>query len=63
MKAEQDTKDEEARKGRGEDDVRKVLWNEEEKKRKSLESVSEVVMVFLCIKTWLKIRVDHLQNE
>ena len=41
----------------------KKLWKTKVKKRKSLESVSKVVMVFLYIKTWLKIGVDHLQNE
>ena len=42
---------------------KKVLMEEITKKRKSLESVSKVVMVFLYIKTWLKIGVDNLQNE
>ena len=42
---------------------KKVLMEEITKKRKSLESFSKVVMVFLCIKTWLKIVLDHLQNE
>ena len=42
---------------------KQVLWKTKKKKRKSLESVSKVVMVFLYIKTWLKIGVDHLHNE
>ena len=43
--------------------TKEVLWKMKKKKRKSLESVSKVVMVFLYIKTWLKIGVDHLHNE
>ena len=43
--------------------TKEVLWKTKKKKRKSLESVSKVVMVFLYIKTWLKIGVDNLQNE
>ena len=40
-----------------------MLWKMKKKKRKSLESVSKVVMVFLYIKTWLKIGVNNLHNE
>ena len=43
--------------------TKEVLWKTKKKKRKSLESGSKVVMVFLYIKTWLKIGVDNLQNE
>ena len=42
---------------------KKVLIEEITKKRKSLESVSKVVMVILYIKTWLKIGVENLHNE
>ena len=41
----------------------KKLWKTKVKKRKSLESVSKVVMVFLYIRTWLKIGVNHLHIE
>ena len=41
----------------------KLLWKKKVKKRKSLESVSDVAMVFLYIKAWLKIGENHLQNE
>ena len=39
------------------------LWKKKKKKRKSLKSVSKVVMVFLHIKTWLKIGRDNHQSE
>ena len=43
--------------------TKEVLWKTKKKKRKSLESVSKVVMVFLYIKKWLKIGVDHVQSK
>ena len=43
--------------------TKQVLWKTKKKKRKSLESVSKVVMVFLYIKMWLKIVVDHLRSK